>query len=502
MSGRVNVMLIICDQLSAHVLGCYGGSVPTPYIDRLARSGMVFTDATCPWPVCTPSRASVVTGLYPHTHGICHNMHRVETPGYFGNAMHPSQEGLHPTDVTTEGLLKATGYQTYHYGKWHLTDEPSQVYADMFLEHLQYGDSLARVFAQVRERPRDMWMDWYGWSLPVHVAPAVRDAVACVGSGWDDHKHAELVRKIGRLELPLEQTFDYQVASRTCDRLAGLGPEPFMITCSFLWPHDPNVVPSPYYDFFDPDRLELPGNWDHRGQRFENQWSRRIVRDFGEGATREFLRIYYACVALIDEQVGRVLQALQATGRDKDTLVIFTSDHGDMVGGHGMVWKSTDSFYDEVARVPLIMSFPGQIQPGRSAIAANLVDLMPTILDFVANAVPPEAQGHSLVPFLRGEQSDKHAPRYSFSERVQQHPTQAREVTTDTTAAFMVRGEGRKYFVYPDGEEFLFNLVADPGETQNLAADPSQHELLTILRSELHLWMDATDYSGRRPPIG
>ncbi len=136
-----------------------------------------------------------------------------------------------------------------------------------------------------------------------------------------------------------------------------------------------------------------------REQRFEGDWSRQVVADLGEPALREFLRLYYAAVALIDDQVGRILDALDRSGAADDTLVFFLADHGDMAGGHGLVWKSTGAFYDEVVRVPLLVRYPGRIPAGASAGPACLTDLLPTILDYTASAAPGRRRarrcGHS-----------------------------------------------------------------------------------------------------------
>ncbi len=115
-----NIILLMCDQLNASVPGCYGGPVPTPNLDRLAREGILFDRATCPFPVCSPTRASMVTGLYPHTHGITHNVNQRDYPAI---GAPETEEGLKAGDITTEKLLHGAGYRTHHYGKWHLLDD-------------------------------------------------------------------------------------------------------------------------------------------------------------------------------------------------------------------------------------------------------------------------------------------------------------------------------------------------------------------------------------------
>ena len=295
--------------------------------------------------------------------------------------------------------------------------------------------------------------------------------------------------------MPLEQVFDYRVTERTIQRLGRLDSNPFMITCSLIWPHDPNVVPSPYYESFDPSRIELPANFGKPERRFEGEFSRQIVTDLvGQSGLRELLRIYAACVRFVDEQVGRVLDALDKTGRSDDTIVVFTADHGDMAGGHGMFWKSTTAFYDEVARIPLLISYPRAITPGRSNLAASLVDIMPTLLDLVGQPIPEGVQGHNLAPYLLGQRDPASAPPYRFSERVAPNVEHTRRVAPGTRGSFMIRGEGWKYIRYPDGEEFLYNLAEDPGETKSLATQPSFSDQKNLLKRELDTWLAKTGY--------
>jgi arylsulfatase A-like enzyme len=187
---------------------------------------------------------------------------------------------------------------------------------------------------------------------------------------------------------------------------------------------------------------------------------------------REFLRIYYGTVHVIDEQVGRVLDALEQSGRADSTIVIFAADHGDMTGGHGMAWKSTTAFYEEIVRIPMIVSWPGHIHPGKTDAAASLVDLAPTLLDLVGESAPASMQGASLAPVLLGKSS---AARfvYGFSERVHANSRRTRSGAAGAAAERMIRGDGWKYVVYADGEEFLYNHANDPGETRNLAGELS-----------------------------
>jgi len=496
-----NVLIIMCDQLNASVLGCYGGDVPTPNIDRIAHEGVRFDNAVCPTPFCSPTRASIITGLYPHAHGIVTNVNRRDYPAI------PSpmtEEGIKAADVTTEKLLHAAGYATHHYGKWHLMDEDLPYYTDMYGEHHEYAAELTGPFHAVRQQERETWMDWYGWALPVEQSAAFRKAT----EGWGDRDGlAEFVLKMGRLTLPLEKDFDVRVADKTVEQIGRLRSRPFMITCSFNAPHDPNVVPSPYYEMFNPAQIRLPANRTSLEPRYAADWSRRIVEKTGEPGLREFMRIYYASVKLIDDQVGRILQALESAGVLESTVVVFTSDHGDMAGGHGMVWKSNGSFYDEIARVPLLIRYPALFKPQHCDLAVDLTDLMPTLLEMTGEPVPPHAQGQSLVPFLTGRADPALARQYCFSERITAHPQHLRQVHPEARGSFMVRGQGWKYWRHPDGDEYLYHLADDPGETRNLARQEAHQDQKRVMIGALRAWLNRTGWRGRSqlalpPPKG
>jgi arylsulfatase A-like enzyme len=207
---------------------------------------------------------------------------------------------------------------------------------------------------------------------------------------------------------------------------------------------------------------------------------------------REFLRIYYASVRFLDEQVGRILSTLDESGQARNTIVVFTSDHGDMTGHHGMIWKSTQAFYDEVARVPLMIRWPGTIRPGKTDAAASLVDLPATLLELTGQTVPSKMEGVSLASVLRGGSSAKTRYVYRCSERVGQRPDHIRNIAPDTPAQLMVRGAGWKYSLYSDGEEFLYNLRKDPRETRNVAADSGARALRQEMRAQLATWLQGT----------
>jgi len=324
-----NVLIIMADQLTPRVLSCYGGPVNTPNLDRLAEEGVLFTNTICTFPISSPSRASMITGQYPHKHGILHNCMNIDYPMMPGPA---TEECLNTNDITTEKILYDSGYDTHQYGKWHLTQDKLSYYPDMYGEHLNYAVEMKSFFDSVSFTPRETWMNWYNWILPVSQTSDYLNAINAVKPEWQKKVFGDFVLKMGLLRIPPEDNFDYRSASKTIDAIEKHTSAPFMITCSFNSPHDPNVCPSPYYEMYKPEELLLPDNTGAANDYYNKDWSSEIVKKTGEAGLREFLRIYYANVKMIDDQVGRILQTLKNKGIYDQTLIIFISDHGDMAG--------------------------------------------------------------------------------------------------------------------------------------------------------------------------
>jgi arylsulfatase A-like enzyme len=364
----------------------------------------------------------------------------------------------------------------------------------MYTEHDAYAKEMAAVFSGVRQRDPSEWMNWYDWILPVDISPAFRNAVEDASQRWKGRPYVGFVAKMGRLKLPLASNFDVRVADKTIERIRSIHKRSFMITCSFNAPHDPNVVPSPYYEMFDPSSIKLPDNLEYRESRFENSWSRQMVAGFGEDGLREFLRVYYASVKMIDDQIGRIIQALEETEQLDNTLVVFTADHGDMAGGHGMAWKSNGSFYDEVVQVPLIMRYPEKFRRQRCHLAVDLTDLMPTLLAVTGHAIPEQVQGQNLVPFVTGQRDAATARSYSFAERVGAAPGHVRQLPKSTSGSFMVRGQGWKYIRFANAEEYLYHLAEDPGETRNVAQEPDVQDIKKKMTLALESWQIRTGW--------
>ncbi len=485
---RPNILLIMTDQLQARVISCYGGPVDTPNIDRIAREGVKFNQAVCPTPFCSPTRASMIMGVYPHTHGVVLNVDESR------------QKGLFMDDVTTEKILWKNGYKTRHYGKWHLHGSDMEYYPDQYRMHPQWGMEYDQLWKQCREQyGKENCMNWINWSMPVKQSPAMERIAEKAKPNWEKHTWGDFILKMGRWKLPAETYFDVRVADQAVERLKqfqGMD-DPFMLTVSLQAPHNPNLVPSPYYEMFDPETIELPENIDHCEEQFKSDVSRKMFDDFGKEGTREYMRIYYGMVKLMDDQVGRVLLALDQIGETDNTVIIFTADHGDMNGGHGLLWKSTKAFYEEVVHIPFMIRYPRMFKPHENDMAVDLTDLMPTLLDLAGQPVPGNAQGQNLVPFLTGQKDSSQGRQYAFCERIDGNPNGGeREILPSAKGSFMVRGKGWKYMRYREGQEYMYNLQEDPGEINNVVEEKRYAAVRNKMVQALHDWLERTGWQG------
>ncbi len=500
-----NVLLIFPDQLNKSVLSCYGGPVSTPNIDRLAREGVRFTEATCPTPYCSPSRMSLVTGRYPHQHGVVQNC------GW-------RQQGMTEDEQTYPRILNTAGYSTHHYGKWHLepikNGDSVPWYPDQYRYFPEFFDKMAGSFDQYKARGNGRFSDWYGLIFPIEITAEIEAAIEHndLRKKWGNDAAGKMAIGMGRLDLKQEDCYDYQVTDRAIEtiRRSSAAGKPFMINVGFNIPHDPYLVPAPYYEMFPPDEIKLPANAEFLLDQFKHQWSRAVVTnmrgpDGKEIGLREYLRIYYGNVKFLDDQVGRIFQALELAGEIDHTIIVFLSDHGDMAGGHGMAWKETSSFYEEVATIPLMIRYPKMLPPHVNKTPASTVDVFPTLFDMLGRDPLAQAEGKSLLPYMSGEKKASEAYPYTFSERISANPKAQREVLPEMAGHFMVRGNGFKYMVFSHKDEYqfneppgevLFNLDSDPGETINLADNPEFAPVKEKMRAELENWLKRTGWAG------
>jgi len=438
---RPNVLLITTDQQRYDTLGATTGAdwLRTPNLDRLAERGTLFERAYVQNPVCIPSRACLQTGRYPHQHGVEH-MERVidETPG------------LPDWEVTFMERLQAAGYRTGATGKLHMMPHKGFHY-----ERLCNGKGARWTEYEGSELGRGPLGPTYAsWLEERH--PGGYDEIY-------EHRREDAYaenRSAVRNVLPKEEHVEHWVAEEAIEFLHDPHSDPFFLWCGFLSPHGPLAPPAPYDELYDPADVGLPA-------RAEEAASPKPADDpwWGEDAEkiRRWRAHYWALVSFVDEQVGRLLDALEERGHLEETLILFTSDHGEMAGDYGRMAKG--NFYEEVIRVPTIAVPPGGNDVDRTDGLIEVADLAPTILDYAGVDRPRQLPTHSLRPFLSGEADD--TPRDSvLCEYLVDREDQYRH-------ARCLRTDRYKYvFDGPRRTDQFYDLETDPEELHNRIDDP------------------------------
>lgn len=428
MSGRPNILLLMGDEHAPMASATWGGEARTPVLDRLAAEGAAFDAAYCNAPLCVPSRMSMLTGRYAH---------RINS---FDLA------SILASDIPTIAhALSAVGYDSVLAGKQHFVG----------LDQLHgFRAQLARD-AHKGEHPLRAWPDDQPgpqWHHPLEAGPGRTDLVAA-----DD---------------------EVEGAATAYLREAAHTESPWFLCASFIAPHWPYVVPEEYWEQYPVSEVSVPDAEDPQGQHpaIRRLRERLGVGDYDEETTRRARAAYFAAITHLDERIGRVLDALAESGQSESTLVVYVSDHGGMLGEHGL-WRKMN-FYEESVRVPMILHWPGVVRAGtRPAVPVSLVDLTPTLLS--AAGAPPLAHldGQDLLPAV----AEPDAPRSVVFSEYLGHGVAAPQA--------MVR-DGRWKLVHYHREELqLFDLEDDPGELRDRAADPECAQVLTRLSEHLeNIW--------------
>lgn len=433
MKYRPNVLFILSDQHNPKIIGCAGNNtINTPNLDRLAREGVIFDSCYCQNPLCVPSRSSLLTGQYSRSIGIYGNRHILEA-----NCM------------TLPRKLGEAGYRTCLIGKAHFNGEQFHGY-----QQRPYGD----IFGQGHQPdPR---------RLPEKGDSGLGDILGNSGKSG--------------IPLPLTQTeICVAEAAKWLQVHVGLHREqPFFLCVNFDKPHFPINPPEKYYRKYEGKvRLpELPVN--HEALRVP--FVARCIAQNEQWYSRDSevqlraLTAYYGCIEWVDDAVGRLMDTLEYLGLAEDTIMIYSSDHGEMAGEHGAWQKSL--FFDASARVPLIVRWPGQIPGGRRCTCpVGLIDIFPTLCEAAQIDIPEKCEGESIMPLLKG---DGVLERESiFSESV--------IINMPEHAGCMIRTDKWKYCRYLDKGEELYNMLDDPDEWNNLAGDNRYHDLKECLRKKV-----------------
>ena len=440
-----NILLIMADQLRADALACNGNPViDTPNLDRLARSGVNCTACYTPAPICVPARAALATGCYPHRCTGTKNNEGAILPGL----------PLLPAE------LAAAGYRTYAAGKLHYLPyrapgEPRVTHGFQVSEVAESGRVLRKWDPEGRLRGLEDYLDY------LHEV------------GWGGYSRANGLGNndvfASASAMPAEHYVDAWVATRAIhhlDRhLHEHRDQPFFLFASFPKPHTAFDPPRPFDACYDPRQMPDPvGSVELLAKRGLTAFASRPAEyewnEFSPEAKRTIKAHYYGLVTFQDLQVGRLLDFLEERGLREDTLVVFTADHGEMLGDFGQYLK--ESFYEGSARVPLIASHPGTLPEGRREEGpVGLHDLMPTLLSAAGAPVPAGIDGLDLSAMLRGAGPVRDALVAQCHDAPRQQ--------------YMVRDRRWKYIYHQDGAvEELYDLDADPHELCDLSGSASE----------------------------
>jgi choline-sulfatase len=428
----------MADQLNPLATPAYGNPlVHAPNLAGLGRDGVVFDRAYCNSPICAPSRASMLTGRLPSGIGVYDN-----------------GAELAASIPTIAHLLRAEGYRTCLAGKMH------------FIGPDQLHGFEARLTTDVYPAGLDWTPDWErppGDRLPwYHDMSSVLEAGPC--------------------EATLQTDYDEEVAFRSVRALHDLardeGDAPFFMVASFIHPHDPWEVPAAFFRPYDGIDVGLPAVPAMPEDR-QDPHSLRILDMCGasglrvpDDVVRSARRAYLAAVSYLDERVGELLAALDRSGLRRDTVVVVTADHGEMLGERGLWYKM--SFFEGSARVPLIVTAPDRFAPRRVGRGVSLVDLVPTLAELAGVAAPDRAEGTSLVPLLRGDAGA--GPDAVVGEYLGEG--------TVRPMVMVLRGR-HKFVRCPGDPDQLYDLEEDPLELTNAADDPGRSELVRAFRDEV-----------------
>lgn len=425
---RPNILFIQCDQMTAAALPAAGNTVvKAPHLDRLAREGVMFRRAYCPSPLCVPSRAAMMTGALP------------SRTGAYDNA------GEFPAGIPTMAhYLRLQGYHTQLIGKMHFIG-PDQLHG--------YED-----------RP------------VTDVYPAGFDWVPDWTLGEDDrlawYHDMSSVLRAGPLDAALQIDYDQEVAFRAQRALVDAARDrsrPFFITTSFTFPHDPFEVPPSYWNAYegltiDPPRVPaIPfDQQDPHSQRLAKMMEADKV-DPRPDQVLNARRGYYAAVSYVDAMTGELIGLLESLGLTDNTVVVFTSDHGEMLGERGLWYKMSP--FEGSASVPLIFWSKARFQPREVDQPVSILDLLPTLVEIggghSGRHLPFAIDGESLLPLLRGEIGAQHG------DVVMEYLGEG----VHAPMVMMVRGP-YKFVRCPGDPDLLFDVVDDPFELDNLTGDP------------------------------
>ncbi|WP_269523047.1 sulfatase family protein [Coraliomargarita parva] len=447
MSERPNILLIYTDQQRWDALGANDNpEIHTPNLDRLAKQSVSFDNCFVQNPVCMPSRISFLSGQYPSTLGIPHMAVPV------------------PEDtVTLPVVLGRAGYHCANIGKLHFLPHSNREHSD---PHPAYGFD----HMQISDEPgcyEDAYRSWVRQKAPEeldHISlglPPARADWNRVMNLEDSVKHPEDRMPMEAVTFPGRDDVTHSafVGENVCEYLENAPTNPFFCIAGFYSPHSPWVVPQRYLDLYDPEQLSVetyPEGWKSEHDAFR---SKSVMQSIQQG--------YYAMVSEVDDYVGRILNTLEASGKADNTIIVFTSDHGEWLGTRCRYGKSYPGD-DAVTKVPLLIRFPEgmNIEPGRRTELVEALDVLPTLLESAGVPIPTTAQGRSLLGLIRNESEGRTS------------------ALTEGAGWKSLRTKQYRFLVHDDGREMLYDMEQDPGCYYDISAKVDC-SVIAGLRAEL-----------------
>lgn len=456
-NGKPNVLFVISDDLNTHVSTSGYPHIQTPTLASFAKEAMTFQRAFCQYPVCGPSRASLLHGLYPQSAGVLDNKTDIRD--------------VRPNTLSMPRHFKKNGYWTASVGKvfHNASQDPGKTALDECIRHKndelpvviearkkfeeQYGSINDRAnrkkWAALKKKIRE---PLYGQSKPGYGRSGLSDA---------QHKDGKNARQV--IKWLKDKSY---------------GNKPFFISLGIEKPHVPFLAPGKYFDMYPKNKIQFHRDGPNLWKNIPSTAVSKRYKAFGfelgkenEPLRRTYMQAYHACVTFIDTQLGLVFKEIKEQGLWDNTIIVFTSDHGYHLGDHFLWGKVT--LFDIGARVPFIVRVPGMTKAGSQSDAmVELVDIFPTLTDLTGLNTPPHLQGTSLVPVLRNPKFTG-TKTYAYSV-----------VSRGKTLGYAIRNQKWRYGKWPDGEEF-YDLTKDPHERNNLDKSRKNSAELKELRAAL-----------------
>lgn len=465
---KMNLLFIWTDQQRFDTMKAYGNDrIKAPNLDKLAEKSVVFKNAYVTQPVCTPSRSSVMTGFYPHTNGCVEN----NIP-------------LGKETKTVPELINDPDYKTAYMGKWHLGDE---VFAQHgFNEWYAIEDGYSKHYSP--DRDKNIRSAYHDWLIEKGIKPDSRGRFS---------------RSLAS-NLPLEQGKPKFLEEKAIEFMEKNKDNPFILYINFLEPHSP--FSSTLNEYHELEDLIIPeNNTEFDSLTYRNMLRRQFKDGIDTEKIPELVRRYWGLVSKVDMSVGNIMAKLAELGLEENTLVVFTSDHGEMLGSHS--FKSKRFAYDESSRVPLIIKLPGN-QPQRIVKEpVSQIDVVPTILEYMGYKTNEPLQGKSLVDVLNGgELKDNYVyfemaplvgilkPNKITGEILKKTQLSKDDVNEILYAHYraVVSPDGWKMVVSDKDKNQLFNLNKDPLENQNLYYTGQHTDIIKKLSAKLKEWQKKT----------